>query len=154
MNAPIGPEAHLPNPALQPFAVLIGEWRTTGTHQLLPGTTFHGRSSFTWHDQGAFVVFRSEIDEPEIPSAVGVLGSDDSAGTFSLLTFDERGISRRYDVSLEGRTMTWWRDDPGLSQRMTYEIDEVGDTIMCTGTMSRDGGPWEGDLSLTYVRTT
>ena len=37
---PIGAEAHRPNPALEPLTPLVGEWRTTGTHPLVPGTVF------------------------------------------------------------------------------------------------------------------
>jgi hypothetical protein len=37
---------------------------------------------------------RSEIDEPEIPSALAVFGSDDATNEFFMLYFDERSISR------------------------------------------------------------
>jgi hypothetical protein len=41
-------EAAIPNPALKPLSVLIGNWNTVGTHALVPGTTFHGYTSFAW----------------------------------------------------------------------------------------------------------
>src|SRR5438132_7377695 len=107
MATPIGAEAQRPNPALDPLRPLIGQWRTTGTHPLVPGTTFHGRTSFEWYDGGAFVVMRSEIDEPEIPSAVAVIGSDDAAGTCTMLYFDERGISRRYTAEVPAGGGCW-----------------------------------------------
>src|SRR3954470_4528072 len=94
MATTIGPEAQRPNPALERLAPLVGQWRTTGTHPLVPGTMFHGRTSFEWHEGGAFLVMRSEIDEAEIPSAVAIVGSDD-AGTLTMIYFDERGVSRR-----------------------------------------------------------
>ena len=59
-------EASIPNPALQPFGVLIGNWTTTGSHPLIPGTTLHGRASFEWLENGAFLLWRSEIDEPGV----------------------------------------------------------------------------------------
>ena len=40
--------ASMPNPALQPFGILIGTWNTTGTHGLVPDTILHGRTSFEW----------------------------------------------------------------------------------------------------------
>lgn len=52
----IGSEAQRPNPTLEPFEPLIGEWRTTGKHPLVPDTTFHGRASFSWIEGGAFLV--------------------------------------------------------------------------------------------------
>jgi hypothetical protein len=62
-------EATIPNPALKPLGILVGEWSTVGTHPLAPGTTFHGRASFEWLEGGAFLIMRSRIDEPGIPSA-------------------------------------------------------------------------------------
>ena len=46
-------EAAKPNPSLQPLSILVGTWETTGTHPLVPGKTFHGRTSFTWIENGA-----------------------------------------------------------------------------------------------------
>ena len=41
-------KASIPNPALEPFRVLIGSWDTTGTHGKLPDTILHGHASFEW----------------------------------------------------------------------------------------------------------
>jgi hypothetical protein len=46
----------------------------------------------------------------------------------------------------------WWRDDPKFSQRFVCTISENGETMDGRGQMSRDGGPWEDDLSLEYSR--
>ena len=146
----IGSEARKPNPALKPFEPLIGEWRTTGTHPLVPDKTFHGRVSISWIEGGAFLIWRSEIDEPEIPNGTAIFGSDDAEGTFSMLYFDERGVSRKYGVTISGDLMTWSRDDPKFRQRMTLTIG--ADRIVSKGEMSREGKPWESDLELTYER--
>jgi hypothetical protein len=42
MNPHAMQEASIPNPALKPFSVLIGNWETTGTHLLIPNTILHG----------------------------------------------------------------------------------------------------------------
>jgi len=152
MTTPIGREAQRPNPALEPLAPLVGDWRTTGTHPLAPGTTFHGRTSFAWHEGGAFVLMRSEIDESGIPSGVAVIGSDDAAGTFTMVYFDERDISRRYTVEVGAGVVSWHRDEAGFAQRMVLTIAGDGSRLDAQGTMSRDGGPWEDDLQLTYER--
>jgi Protein of unknown function (DUF1579) len=154
MARPIGAEAQRPNPALAPLAALVGEWRTTATHPLVPGTTFHGRTSFEWLEGGAFLLMRSEIEEPEIPSGIAIIGSDDAAGTFTMIYFDERDISRRYVVEVADDELTWHRDDPALSQRMVLSISADSSRLEAHGTMSRDGGPWEDDLQLTYERAT
>jgi hypothetical protein len=152
MATPIGTEAQQPNPELEPLRPLIGRWRTTGTHPLVPDTTFHGRTSFEWHEGGAFVVMRSEIDEPEVPSGVAIIGSDDAAGTFAMLYFDERGVSRRYTVEVAPGEVRWHRDEAGFAQRMVFAIAGDGKRLEARGTMSHDGGPWEDDLQLTYER--
>jgi hypothetical protein len=152
MAKPIGTEAQRPNPALEPLTPLVGQWRTTGTHPLIPGTTFHGRTSFEWHEQGAFLLMRSEIDEPDIPSAVAVIGSDDAAGTFTMIYFDARDISRRYTVEVTDGEVRWHRDEAGFAQRMVLTIAADGNRLDAQGTMSHDGGPWEDDLQLGYER--
>src|SRR3954470_2598898 len=102
-SSPIGAEALIPNPALKPLEFLVGEWRTTGTHPLVPGQALSGRTSFAWHEGGAFLIMRSEVDHPQFPSGVAIIGSDDVAGSFVMLWFDERGISRHYDVTVGER---------------------------------------------------
>ena len=140
------------NPALRPFEVVIGDWRTTGTHPLVPDTTFHGRASFAWHEGGAFVIMRSEVDEDEIPNSVAIIGSDDAAGSFFMVYFDVRGVSRKYDVTFIGDRLEWSRDEAGFAQRQSLVIDADGSRMVGAGEMSRDGGDWEGDLALTYER--
>jgi hypothetical protein len=152
MATKIGSEALIPNLALEPFEVLVGEWQTTGTHPQVPGKTFHGHTSFDWLEGGAFLIMHSEIDEPEIPSGIAIFGSDDTAKEYFTLYFDERGVSRKYSVTITGAKLKWWRDDPSFSQRFTITIEEGGNKMVSKGEMSRDGGPWEKDLALTYVR--
>jgi hypothetical protein len=145
-------EASIPNPALKPLSVLVGEWNTVGTHPYVPGTTFHGRTSFEWLEGGAFLIMHSEIDEPGIPSGIAIFGSDDSTKEYYMLYFDERGVSRKYEVTLDNNIWKWWRNDPKFSQRFTGTIVDDGRTIISKGELSRDGKSWEKDLELTYTR--
>jgi hypothetical protein len=145
-------EASIPNHLLKTFGVLIGKWKTVGTHPMVPGTTFHGLTVFEWLEGGAFVIMHSEIDEPEIPNGVAIIGSDDSSAEFFMLYFDERGVSRKYDVTLRDNTLEWWRNTPGFSQRFTGTFADDGNTIIGKGEMQQDGSTWEGDLELTYHR--
>ncbi|MFN2601495.1 MAG: hypothetical protein ABR582_01930 [Gemmatimonadaceae bacterium] len=141
-----------PNPALEALSVLVGTWNTVGTHPLVPGKTFHGRTSFAWIEGGAFMIMHSEIDEPEIPNGIAIFGTDDTTGECSMLYFDERGVSRRYEVSVRDNVWKWWRNAPGFSQRLTGVIAPDGLTIESHGEFSRDGATWEPDLQLTYTR--
>jgi len=91
MSSESGNEAAKANPALEPLSVLVGNWSTTGTHPMVPGKIFHGRSSFAWIEGGAFLIMHSQIDEPEIPSAIAVFGTDDKTGDCSDAVFRRAG---------------------------------------------------------------
>ena len=95
---------------------------------------------------------RSEIDEPEIPDGVAVIGSDDAAGTLAMIYFDERVVSRRYVVEVTDGEVAWHCDEAGFAQRMVVTVADGGTRLDAKGTMSRNGGPWEDDLRLTYER--
>jgi hypothetical protein len=146
----IGSKAIIPNPALKPFELLIGEWQTTGAHPFMPDTELHGRALFQWIEGGAFLMMRSEVDHPKIPDGIEIFGSDDKSGTYYILHFDERGTSRKYDVSINETQLKWWRNDSDFSQRFTMDIQK--DKLVSYGEMARDGGEWEKDLSLTYKK--
>lgn len=146
----IGPQALKPNPALAPLAFLIGEWRTTGTHPMVPGKPLPGRTSFAWAEGGAFLVLHSQVDAPDFPDGVAIFGSDDKAGSVTMLWFDQRETSRRYEVEIGDHSITWRRDDPELAQ--TNTITAQGGTLVSQGRMSQKRGPWTDDLSQTLER--
>lgn len=149
-SSSIGTKARISNPALKPLSFLIGEWRTTGTHPGVPGKTLNGRTSFAWHEGGAFLIMRTEIDEPQFPQGLAVIASDDS-GKLTMIYFDQRKVSRIFDVTVEGQTVTWRRDDPKISQ--TLSITAKGsDTLESKGRLSENGGPWSDDLSQVFKR--
>ena len=148
----IGANANTANPQLTFFERIIGEWRSTGTHPALPGVTLHGRVSFAWQHGGAFLVWRSEVEHPLFPDGIAIVGSDDEAGTIFISYFDERGVSRKYDVTLSQNGFAMQRADPKFAQRMTFSL-EAGDTRMVSkGEMSRKAAAWEPDLSQTFER--
>jgi len=131
-------EAAIPNPALNPFTVLIGEWKTVGTHPGAPGVTLHGNSSFKWIEGGAFLAWYSTINQPGFPTGIAIFGSDDATGEYFMLYFDERKVSRKYEVLVQGNTIQWWRNTPNFSQRYTWTIADNGKTIIGKGQLSKD----------------
>lgn len=145
-------KAMIPNPALLPLSGLVGEWETIGTHPYLPGMILHGHTSFNWIEEGAFLAMHSENDEGKIPSGIAIFGSDDASGEFFMLYFDERKVSRKYEVSFQDNVFKWWRHHPEFSQRFTWELTDSGNTIIGKGEMCKDGTNWEKDLELRYKR--
>jgi hypothetical protein len=144
--------AETQNSALEPLGILVGEWRTVGSHPHVPGKTLLGSVVFEWLSEGAFLMMHSHIDDERIPDGVAIFGSDDAIGQFFALYFDERGISRKYDVAIERNTLKWWRDTDEFSQRMILAIAGDGQTIVSKGEMNRNDQGWEPDLELTYTR--
>ena len=145
----IGNKALIPNPALQPLKGLIGEWETTGRHPAVPGT-LHGRTSFQWHEGGPFIIMHNEIDHPDFPDGVSIFGSDNAAKSIYMIYFDERLISRKYELKIKPNKIEWERMDPKFSQRVTMTIS--ANEIISKGEMSKKEGVWEEDLSLNYKR--
>jgi hypothetical protein len=144
-----------PNPQLESLVVLVGKWTTAGTHPLLPGKAFHGRTTFTRLESGAFLLVHMHIDEPEIPDGVAVIGSDDATpDAGAMLYYDVRNVSREYRWTMSRNVFTWSRDAPGFSQRMVLTIAEDGQSMEARGEMARDGQAWEPDLQLSYTRVT
>ena len=121
--------------------------------RIQPSQAFlHGRVSFEWQDGCAFLVWRSEVDDPRFPDGIAIFGGDDQAQTLFIRYLDERGVSRKYDIALNAEGFTMQRMDPKFSQRMTFRIDPGVQRIVSKGEMSREGGTWEDDLSMTYER--
>jgi len=152
MSQNIAQRASIPNPALESFRALIGTWDTIGTHGLVSDTILHGRTSFEWLENGAFLIMRSEIDDPRFPQGIAIFGSDDTEEEHYMLTFDERGVSRKHEVTLRENIWKWWRNAPGFFQRYEGIIVDDGNTIIGKGELSKDGLSWEKDLNLTYKR--
>lgn len=97
-------------------------------------------------------MWQSEVDAAGFPAGIAIFGSDDATGEYFMLYFDERKVSRKYDVSIRGNIIKWWRNAPNFSQRYIWTIADDGNTIIGKGELSRDGATWEKDLDLTYTR--
>ena len=148
--SPIGAAARIPNPALQPLQFLIGEWRTEGTHPLVPGKTLPGRTSFAWHEGGAFLIMRSEVHEPKFPSGVAIIGTDEE-GRATMIYFDERKVARLIDVSIGEDAVSLRHKGPDMEQTLTITRGD-GDTLVSKGRIAEDGGKWADDLSQVFRR--
>jgi hypothetical protein len=144
-------KAAIPNPSLELLNVLVGSWTTVASHPALEGT-MRGRATFAWMEGGAFLIARSGGEEPGVPSAVMVIGRDGSQDGYTVLYFDERGVSRVYEMSLEGNVWRMWRDAPEHRQRFTGTITDDGKTIVGVWEMAEGSPTFARDLEIKYTK--
>jgi hypothetical protein len=140
------------NDALKKLDRLVGRWNIVFTLPGDPPVSIKGRASFEWMD-GVFMVHRSDADDPNFPTGYSIIGSDDTMGTYTMLYSDSRGVTRIYQMSLEGDTLKMWRDDPEFAQRFTGVLSADGSTIDAKWENSTDGGDtFNLDFNLTYTK--
>ncbi|HMJ38655.1 MAG TPA: hypothetical protein VK606_03805 [Verrucomicrobiae bacterium] len=147
------PELQPPQPtrSLKHLGILIGKWAMLGTHPAFPSAAY-GSSTFEWLAEDALLIWHFDWEEPGPPSAVSVIGRDDSADACCVLYSDERGVGRIYQMKLEGSVWKMWRESTGFSQQMTGTFSDDAKTISVHGQLSHDGSNWEQDLDVTYSR--
>jgi hypothetical protein len=141
-----------PNPALENLGILIGKWNTELSNASFLANAsdkINGQVSFEWLEGGAFLILRLPIDPPD---SIWVIGHDDSVETYSILYFDSRGVSRTYEMSLQGGAWKMWRNSPGFSQRFQGQLSDDGNIIDAVWEKSLDGIKWEHDFDVKYTR--
>ncbi len=141
-----------PNPAFKSLDVFVGEWNVTLTLPMNPPFKATVRASFEWLEDESYLMYRLGDKAAGPPYSVCVIGRDDSVDTYTMLYFDDRGVSRVYQMSLEGREWRQWRQAPGFSQRFSGTFSDDGNTITAKWEKSSDGVSWEHDFDLTYPR--
>ena len=131
-----------PNPSLKDLEILVGEWDTMGLHPMIPFPVL-GHASFEWLEEGAYFVWRYRFERSMPPSGFAIVGRDDAGANYCMLYYDERGVSRVYQMSLEGKIWKLWRESPGFWQHMTGTISADLNVITVHGEKSSDGSHWE-----------
>jgi hypothetical protein len=137
------------DPALAPFAALIGTWDTEAKHveldEVVPGTV-----TCEWLEGGHYLIQHSHNEHELFPDALCVIGAPESGDGLVLEYFDSRGVRRTYGVSLEDGVWRWWRDHPGFEQRFSARIAD--DVFEGVHQLAREPGDWKDDLFVTYRR--
>lgn len=139
------------NSALAALEVLIGEWdiELTNAEWLDDGKSLNGHMSVEWFD-GAFIVMRTEFEEGP-PKAVAVIGRNESRPDYQVVYYDDRDVSRTYDMTFDGNVWTQLREDADFYQR--FHGERSGDTIEARWEMSQDEGTtWHHDFDLRYTK--
>jgi hypothetical protein len=141
------------NAALQAMSFLIGDWQTEiSSIRADPTARIHGHASFRWAEGGTFLLLQAEVPNSDFPTSTALMGPDDSAGTYCMLYFDSRGVSRIYQMSLREGVWKLWREFPGFSQRFTATFREDLSILDGVWEMSTDGTNWEHDFNIKYSK--
>jgi hypothetical protein len=139
------------DPALEPFAALIGTWATEAVHPsidaVVPGTV-----TFEWLEGGHFLIQRSHNDHELFPDALAVIGAPEDGDGLVMEYFDSRGVRRTYSVSLVDGVLRIWRDAPGFDQRMSATLGDDGFDGLYQ--LAETPGDWRDDLRVTYRRVS
>jgi hypothetical protein len=147
--------------ALARLDIFVGEWileaRFPGDHPAAPGESPQARSRFEWDLGRQFLLQRTEIDVPEVPDSLTIVGADLETGAYMQHYYDSRGVARLYAMTLDDRMWTLTRRSPDFgpldfAQRFTGTFSADRDTISGAWEKRLDGGGWQHDFDLTYRR--
>jgi hypothetical protein len=137
---------------LEPF---VGQWRMGPSFTPGADDAPHALTSFEWLSGRRFLIQRWEVDHPEAPDGIAIIGFDRDQGTYLQHYFDSRGVERVYRMSFVDRVWTLERmaDEPDFSQRFTGRFSDGGDSIVGRWATSHDRGTsWSPDFDLTYTK--
>jgi hypothetical protein len=134
---------------LAPFDALIGTWDTESKHRLIDAIVT-GHVTYEWLPGGHYVVSRSHSDHPQIPDAISIIGAPEEGDGLVMEYFDDRGVRRTYNVSIQDGVLRWWRDAPGFDQRVTAPLGE--DEFEAEIELAETPGDWQHDMKTTFRR--
>jgi hypothetical protein len=95
---------------MERLSPLVGQWRVETS--LAPPGEIRAITTFEWALGGQFLLQRSELDHPDAPDALCVIGVDGDTGGFTQHYFDSRGVVRMYAMTFEAGVWTPRREAP------------------------------------------
>ena len=140
--------------AIEQLEPLIGEWKLEVD---LPGSAdVTATCAFEWILGGAFLQQRNQVDHPDAPDVVCVVGPD-GQGSFTQHYFDARGVARVYEMKFEAGRWELLRVNADFtpldfSQRYIGQFGADRSRIDGAWESSRDGQNWELDFQLNYLK--
>jgi len=138
--------------ARERLEALVGEWTMAAGPPGGPPWPGGGRMTFEWFTGAPLVIQRWQVDMPEAPGGVAIIGCDGLAGRYVQLYTDERDVQRIYAMSLADGVWKLWRDDEPFAQRFTGTFSEDGRTITGRWEIAEDRTTWRTDFELTYTK--
>jgi hypothetical protein len=140
--------------ALEPLDVFVGEWSMATSLAPNAADAPRARTTFEWLPGRRFLIQRWEVELPEAPDGIAIIGFDPDRATLLQHYFDSRGVARVYVMTFAGKVWTLERfaAAPDFSQRFNGRFDEDAKTIVGRWELSSDGLSWNDDFDLRYTR--
>jgi hypothetical protein len=85
---------------LEPLDVFVGEWSMTTSFAPNPADAPRARTTFEWLPGRRFLVQRWEVQHPDAPDGIAIIGFDADMATCLQHYFDSRGVARVYEMTL------------------------------------------------------
>lgn len=145
------------NKTLNPLAFLIGKWKTEVSNASFlddQKEVIKGKASFKWFGDKSFVVLRSKTTTTKVvgpPKAVAVMNLDDTNHQGSMIYYDERGVSRIYQMGIRGNTWKLRRTQTGFSQKFEGIISRDKKTIKAAWFV-KEKKTWRHDFDIVYMK--
>ena len=144
-----------PNPSLKPLETLIGNWTMEISNAPFlpdPSAKVQGKVSFEWIEGGAYLAMRQGKRAAGTPFATWLITRDESSKKFAVFYYDDRNVSRIYQMSFGKAIWKIWRKAPGFSQRFKGIISKDGKTIKASWEKATNGKDWKHDFDMIYTR--
>lgn len=152
---------------LAPFTRLVGTWITEATHPMMPGVVVHGSTNIEWLEGEHFLIVRAHTDHKDFPDAIIIIGDTEHdhinsdtgkiagesaahAHGLRMHYFDDRGVFRNYETSINGDTWQISGATKEFAQRFIGTLKEDDTFIDGLWQMQKDGAKWEDDLKISY----
>lgn len=139
------------NKAFSAFEPLIGEWEYTMYNAWFlesMETQVKGKVVIEWV-HNAFICVRGEVDAK--PDDVWIIGYSDAREKYELFYYDQRGVSRIFDMTFNGKDWAFSREDKDFYQKFTAQITP-GKIQAVTEASEDKGKTWRKDFDMTYVK--
>ena len=139
---------------LQSLDVFVGAWSMAASLGPSTADAPRARTTFEWLSGRRFLIQRWEVEHPDAPDGIAVIGFDDDGTTLLQHYFDSRGVSRVYTMTFVDGIWTLERiaSAPDFSQRFVGTFSENRDAISGCWEISHDGSTWTSDFRLDYTR--
>ena len=125
--------------ARERLEALVGEWAMEAGPPGGPPWPGAARVMFEWLEGAPLLIERWQVDLPEAPDGVAVIGCDGMSGTYYQLYTDERDVQRVYEMSLSDGMWTLRRDGKPFSQRFKGRFSADGNMINGRWEIAHDG---------------